>query len=111
MFDVGVAELIQGPEIDSPRNAITLTTHNHRLFGDFKVFFEHILDRDHTYTIKTFYLGYLVRRAGYPITRELYLAPGQTIEPPSRRLLALHCAIAHVEIDAGYEYHGCILEG
>ncbi|KAI1288565.1 hypothetical protein F5Y03DRAFT_401726 [Xylaria venustula] len=53
MFDVGVAELTQGPEIDRPRNALTLTHHFHQLFGDFQVYFEPVPDRDHTYTIRT----------------------------------------------------------
>ncbi|KAK5633398.1 hypothetical protein RRF57_009112 [Xylaria bambusicola] len=96
MFDVGVAELIQGPEIDRPRNAITLTTHYHRSFGDFQVYFEPVPDKDHIYTIKTFYPRYFVRRAAFPIIRELYPTPERTIEPPSRRLLAIHCAIAHI---------------
>ncbi|KAL7623277.1 hypothetical protein AAE478_006958 [Parahypoxylon ruwenzoriense] len=96
MFDVGAAELIQGPEIDRPRNAITLTPFLHRSFSNFQVYFEHVPDGDHTYTIKTFHSEYLFRRAAFPVTRELYLTPERTIEPPSRRLLAIHCAIAHI---------------
>ncbi|RWA12170.1 hypothetical protein EKO27_g2922 [Xylaria grammica] len=96
MLDVGVAELIQSSEIDRSRNALTLTAHYHRSFRDFQVYFEQVPDKDHIYTIKTFYPEYLVRRAAFPITRELYLTPDRNIEPPSRRLLALHCAIAHI---------------
>ncbi|KAI5863961.1 hypothetical protein GGS23DRAFT_604889 [Durotheca rogersii] len=96
MFDVGVAELIQGPEIDRPRNAMTLTNYQHQLFGDFQVYFEPVSGRYHTYTIKTLYPEYLVPRAVFPITRELYLTPERTIEPPSPRLLAIHRAIAHI---------------
>ncbi|GAW23564.1 hypothetical protein ANO14919_131310 [Xylariales sp. No.14919] len=94
MFDVGVTELLQGPEIDCPRNAITLTPQHHLSFGSFKVYFEHVPGTDTTYTIGTFHKQSYVRRAPFPVTRELYLT--QTIEPPSRRLLAVHCAIAHI---------------
>ena len=40
MFDVGVAELIQGPEIDWPCNAVTLTAHYHQSFGDVQIYFK-----------------------------------------------------------------------
>jgi hypothetical protein len=97
MFDVGVAELIQGPEIDRPRNALTLTHGFHQWFGDFQVFFEPVPGGDHTYTIRTLVSeDYFFRRPALPITRELYLTPERTIEPPSRRLLAVHCAIARI---------------
>ncbi|RYC58022.1 hypothetical protein CHU98_g8186 [Xylaria longipes] len=95
MFDVGVAELIQGPEIDRPRNALTLTHHFHQLFGDFQVYFEPVPDTDHTYTIRTHISeDYFFRRPKLPITRELYLTSDRTIDPPSPRLLAIHSAIA-----------------
>lgn len=97
MFDVGVAEIIQGPEIDRPRNALTLTFHFRQLFGDFQVYFEPVPDKDHTYTIKTHISeDYFFRRPALPITRELYLTPERTIEPPAPRLLAVHCAIARI---------------
>ncbi|KAJ2989592.1 hypothetical protein NUW58_g3390 [Xylaria curta] len=97
MFDVGVAELIQGPKIDWPRNALTLTHDFHQYFGDFQVYFEPVPNRDHTYTIRTHVSeDYFFRRPALPVTRELYLTPERTIEPPSRRLLAIHCAIARI---------------
>ncbi|KAI0870105.1 hypothetical protein GGS24DRAFT_493251 [Hypoxylon argillaceum] len=96
MFDVGVADLIQSPKIDRPRNAITLTPQHHLSFSSFKVYFEPVPNTDHTYTIKTFHKQNYVRRAPFPVTRELYLTSERTIEPPSRRLLAIHCAIAHI---------------
>jgi len=40
MFDVGVIHLIEGIDIDRPRNAITLSLEMHRLFGNFDIFFE-----------------------------------------------------------------------
>jgi len=96
MFDVGVAELIQGPEIDRPRNALTLTRDFHQYFGDFQVYFEPVPNRDHVYTVRTHVSGDFFFRPALPIARELYLTPDRTIEPPSRRLLAIHCAIAHI---------------
>ncbi|KAI1120416.1 hypothetical protein F5Y10DRAFT_289790 [Nemania abortiva] len=96
MFDVGVVDLIQGPEIDRPRNAITLTPQHHLSFSSFKVYFEPVPNADHTYAIKTFHKQNYFRRAPFPVIRELYLTPERTIEPPSRRLLAIHCAIAHI---------------
>lgn len=96
MLDVGVAELIQGPDVDRPRNAITLTARYRRSFSDFQVYFEPVPDKDHIYKIHTFYPRYLVRRPAFPVLRELYLTPERAIEPPSGRLLAIHCAIAHI---------------
>ncbi|KAI1116698.1 hypothetical protein F5Y14DRAFT_406288 [Nemania sp. NC0429] len=98
MFDLGIAALIQGPEIDRPRNAITLTAQHCLSFSNFKIYFEHVPATDHTYTIRTFYKQNYGRRALFPTTRELYLLPEGTmsIEPPSRRLLAIHRAVAHV---------------
>ncbi|KAF2967839.1 hypothetical protein GQX73_g5726 [Xylaria multiplex] len=97
MFDVGVAELIQGPEIDRPRNALTLTHDFHQWFSDFQVYFEPVPDSDHTYTIRTHVAEeYFFRRPALPITCELYLTPERKIEPPSSRLLAIHCAISRI---------------
>lgn len=94
MFDNDIAHLINGVEIDRPRNALTLTLSLHRAFGNFDVYFTPIPNRTHTYEIKTFL------RTGFhrvlPVTRELYLTTDRNIEPPSPRLLALHCAIAHI---------------
>lgn len=94
MFDVGVAELIWGPEIDRPRNALTLTRDFHQYFGDFQVYFDPVPNREHVYTVRTHISGDFFFRPSLPITRELYLMPERTIDPPSRRLLAIHRAIA-----------------
>nr|XP_001390780.2 hypothetical protein ANI_1_264044 [Aspergillus niger CBS 513.88]XP_001395751.2 hypothetical protein ANI_1_824104 [Aspergillus niger CBS 513.88] len=40
MFDPGVIHLIDGPKIDSPINALTLTLDYHRMFGEFQIYFE-----------------------------------------------------------------------
>ncbi|GAP85094.1 hypothetical protein SAMD00023353_2200230 [Rosellinia necatrix] len=104
MFDNGVEHLIEGPDIDRPRNAITLTTDFRSLFGDFQVFFEP-LDQPHTYRIDSFYPRMFLRDPAFPITRALYLSEHQTIDPPSPRLLALHRAIAQIlHLSAAGEY-------
>ncbi|KAI1272767.1 hypothetical protein F5Y07DRAFT_286290 [Xylaria sp. FL0933] len=96
MFDGGVVHLIEGTDIDRPRNALTLTTTLHSLFGDFQVFFEPLPSQLHTYRIDSFYPRILLRDPAFPITRTLYLSDHRTIDPPSPRLLALHRAIAHI---------------
>ncbi|KAI0809665.1 hypothetical protein GGR55DRAFT_159929 [Xylaria sp. FL0064] len=97
MFDTGVVHLIDGTDIDRPRNAVTLTAFLHTLFGDFQVFFEPIPDEQpHTYRINTFYDRRLMRNLAFPITRTLYLTDDRSVDPPSPRLLAVHRAIAHI---------------
>lgn len=93
MFDSGVRYLIEGPEIDRPLNALTLRIDLHRQFGDFKVFFEPASDEPHTYRIDS---TRRLKKKMFPITRQLYLTPERTIEPPSPRLLAVHRAICHI---------------
>ncbi|KAF2967331.1 hypothetical protein GQX73_g6277 [Xylaria multiplex] len=110
MFDVGVAYLIQGPDIDRPFNAITLTPKLHRLFGDFKVFFGPVSGQpDHTYRIDSFLpVGIL---PDLPVTRTLYLAENRAIDAPLPRLLAVHNAIAHIlHLSAAGDYIDRILK-
>ncbi|KEZ42415.1 Uncharacterized protein SAPIO_CDS5603 [Scedosporium apiospermum] len=96
MFDNGVIHLIEGDDIDRPRNALTLTHNLHLLFGNFEVFFQPLSDAEpHTYQIHSFLPPPIVRGL-LPVTRTLFLTENRTIEPPSRRLLELHCAIAHI---------------
>jgi HNH endonuclease len=94
MFDPGVVHLIDGPDIDRPTNAITLTLHFHKRFGDFEVYFEPITEIPHTYKIIATESHNALRQAILPVTRTLRLANNHTIDPPSRRLLAIHRAIA-----------------
>ncbi len=35
-------------------------------------------------------------RSHFPVERSLFLTDSRTIDPPSPRLLAVHCAIAHI---------------
>merc|ERR1712000_206784 len=93
MFDTDVVHLIEGPDIDRPRNAMTLTHNLHQDFGDFQIYFEPE-EQANTYRINTFLPAAI--HHFLPVTRELYLTEDRTIEPPSRRLLAIHRAIAHI---------------
>ena len=95
MFDDGVIHLIDGSDIDRPRNAITLTHDFHQLFGNFRAYFEPSGDQPHTYRINMTDTG-ILRRPIFPINRTLFLTDTRTIDPPSPRLLAVHCAIAHI---------------
>lgn len=93
MFDCDVAHLIDGVNIDRPYNAMSLTHDLHSFFGRFDVYFKAIPDREHTYRIDTFLPPFLLN---LPVNRTLYLVHDRSIDPPSPRLLALHCAIAHI---------------
>ncbi|GAW15171.1 hypothetical protein ANO14919_045800 [Xylariales sp. No.14919] len=106
MFDTGVVHLIEGADIDRPRNAITLTPFLHSLFGNFEVFFEPIPGQQpHTYRINSFYPSYLMPELAFPITRTFYLTNDRSIDPPSPRLLAVHRAIAYIlHLSAAGEY-------
>ena len=93
MFDDGVVHLIEGTNIDRPRNAITLTHDFHQLFGGFEVYLEPKGSEPHTYCIDSTCTGILRHRI-FPVDRTLSLTDTRTIDPPSPRLLAIHRAIA-----------------
>ena len=95
MFDDGVGHLIEGRDIDRPRNALTLSIDIHQGFGNFEIFFGPTAAADpHTYQIQAFRPQAL--RHTLPVTRTLYLIENRTIDPPSPRLLAIHRAIGHI---------------
>ncbi|EPE09763.1 hypothetical protein F503_07539 [Ophiostoma piceae UAMH 11346] len=96
MFDRGVVDLINGIDIDRPRNALTLTPLMHGLFGAFKIYLEAVDGQYNTYRIKSFLEAPHSRVFNLPITRTLYVTENRTIDPPSPRFLAVHCAIAHI---------------
>ncbi|RYC54053.1 hypothetical protein CHU98_g12155 [Xylaria longipes] len=106
MFDHGVKHLIEGTDIDRPRNALTLTHQLHSLFGNFEIFFEPVQNgQQHTYRIDSFLYPSISNTLGLPITRTFYLTDARTIDPPSPRLLAVHHAIAHIlHLSAAGEY-------
>jgi hypothetical protein len=92
--------MIEGPRMNRPYNAITLSLEMHQRFGEFDIFFEPVADAPpHTYRIDKLipFTGQL------PVTRTLSTHP--SIDPPSERLLALHAAIGHVlRLSAAGEY-------
>lgn len=109
MFDSDVAHLIDGPEIDRPRNALTLTNNLHLFFGDFQIYFEPVDEASNTYRIDTF-LPYAALNHLLPVTRRLYVTEERTIDPPSPRLLAVHRAISHIlHLSAAGQYIDRIL--
>ncbi|KGO73856.1 hypothetical protein PITC_035720 [Penicillium italicum] len=93
MFDPGIIHLIDGPKIDSPMNALTLTLDYNRLFGEFKIYFERTSTR-HQYRIDSTERSPFLRDPLFPVTRSLTLSPHRTVDPPSPRLLDVHRAIA-----------------
>ncbi|KAK0732467.1 hypothetical protein B0T21DRAFT_452061 [Apiosordaria backusii] len=108
MFDNGMIHLIEGSDIDRPRNAITLIHSLHGLFGSFDIFFEPIPEKENTYRIQSFLDPLLVR--DLPVVRTLFLTEDRNIEPPSLRLLALHSAIGHIlHLSGAGEYIDSIL--
>lgn len=94
MFDAGVIHLIEGVDIDRPRNAITLSLAMHKFFGNFEIFFKRVADDTaDTYQIQAFH-PFLAAQLQFPIRRTLFSHP--SIDPPLERLLELHSAIGHV---------------
>jgi hypothetical protein len=107
MFDPGVVHLIDGSNIDRPTNAITLTAKFHQLFGDFQIYFKPTTETLHTYKIISMqsHSLLLLRDPIFPVTRTLQLTGDHNIDPPSRRLFAIHRAIAlilHLSAAGGY---------
>ncbi|KAM5468564.1 hypothetical protein MferCBS49748_003321 [Microsporum ferrugineum] len=112
MFDCDVAQIIDGPRIDSPCNAVTLshTWHNH--FGNFDVYFDAIPGEEHTYRINGFFNPAVGAYWGLPVTRKLFLSEERVVDAPSPRLLALHRVIAHIlHLSGAGEYINRILRG
>lgn len=57
MFDTDVVHLIDGTEIDRPRNAIALERELRRRFDNYEIYFKPVDESPNTYRIDTF-LGY-----------------------------------------------------
>ncbi|EDN05015.1 predicted protein [Histoplasma mississippiense (nom. inval.)] len=95
IFDPDVIYLIEGQNIDSPKNALTLTQKYHRLFGEFEIYFEPT-ENKHEYKLNTTEERSFLRDPLFPVVRQLYLSPEHTIDPPSPHLLAVHSAVARI---------------
>ncbi|EZF75418.1 hypothetical protein H105_03005 [Trichophyton soudanense CBS 452.61] len=103
MFDPGITHFIDGPKIDSPSNALTLTIDNHRLFGEFKIYLEPT-GGAYEYRIHSTEDDFL-SDPFFPVTRTLMLSPNRTIDPPSPRLLGIHRAICLIlKLSGAAEY-------
>ncbi|KAH8713439.1 hypothetical protein HC256_006598 [Beauveria bassiana] len=93
MFDIDVAHLTNGADVDQPHNAITLTLDLHRALGI------------STSTARKSPTARIPMKSGHfegLDSRECCLSQGrctsadQSINPPAPRLLALHRAIGHI---------------
>ncbi|EKJ72467.1 hypothetical protein FPSE_07348 [Fusarium pseudograminearum CS3096] len=93
MLDDGAADLIEGILIDSPGNALTLTSALHIYFRDLNIFFKPEGTVPHRYHVGTFLPPGFTDDV--PVTRTFSLTE-DNIDPPSPRLLAIHCAIGHI---------------
>ncbi|KAM0365043.1 hypothetical protein ACHAPK_009946 [Fusarium culmorum] len=93
MLDDGAADLIEGILINRPGNALTLTSPLHVYFGDFNIFFKPEGTVPHRYHVGTFLPPGFTDDV--PVNRTFSLTE-ENIEPPSPRLLAIHCAIGHI---------------
>lgn len=103
MFDSGIDSLINGPNIDQPYNALTLTLSLHREFGQFDIYFEPVSGAvENTYAIRRWEsFSFLHNR--FPVTRTLVSRQG--IRVPEPRLLAIHRAIGQIlHLSAAGEY-------
>ncbi|KAK9476547.1 hypothetical protein V1514DRAFT_321989 [Lipomyces japonicus] len=110
MFNVDVVARLEGPNIDTPRNAITLTSSLYPFFETFKIVFEHVPDTKCTYRVD--YMDPLCR--GFvvlPVTVTFDNSPNRDIELPSRERLGIHRAIARIlHLSAAGEYIDTFLE-
>ncbi|KAJ5677682.1 uncharacterized protein N7477_003315 [Penicillium maclennaniae] len=96
MFDPGIIYLIDGPKIDSPTNALTLTLDYHRLFGEFQIYFERTGTR-HQYRIDSTERSPFLRDPLFPSQSH-----GRSSIP---RLLDVHRAIALImKLSGASEY-------
>ena len=102
MLDPGVVHEIDGAGIGRPTNAFNLTHHFHRMFGDFNLYFEPVLLKSYMYKIDSPITFKVLRDPLLPVARTLHLTLGHTIDPPSPRFLAIHCACVLILLsDAG----------
>lgn len=105
MFDPNAIYLINGTDIDRPRNALTLTRDIHTLFGSFEIAFEPVGPRPHTYKVDYVDPEFLSRVADLPVIVTFHIMPDRSIDPPSPQLLNIHRAIGRIlHLSAAGEY-------
>ena len=106
MFDTDISATINGEEIeiDTPKNAITLSKSLHDKFGRFNVFFDEIPNKPHAYKMDSFKKNVSF---AYRLPKEVNLQnkDRQDIDPPCPRLLRIHRVVAEIlHLSAAGEY-------
>lgn len=96
ILNMGVVHLIEGPDIDRPRNAITSAQSLHGLFDNFEIFLGAISGEPHLPHRHVYTPWQLSPDPNLPLVRTPYLTRNRDNDPPSPRLLAIHSAIAHI---------------
>lgn len=109
MFDPGVSRALEGTNIDSPANAMLLTTELHDGFGRLRCYMEERPGRPNTYAVKMARgaIGLPPGLAPRPlVTLVNHEAPGaEHADLPLPRLLKLHsacCKMMEMSAAAGY---------
>ncbi|KAJ9262245.1 hypothetical protein DTO195F2_3632 [Paecilomyces variotii] len=88
-------------QVNMPRNAMTISSGLHPVFGGFDLALEHI--ESTRYRIKTFWTLVSTWDQHLPESRIIDLQPANKTEAPSQILLTVHCAIANVLHASGME--------
>lgn len=115
MFDPGISRVLEGSLIDSPANAMLLTSELHDEFGKLRCYMQEVPGRVNTYVIKTT-RGATPLSAGYgprvQVTLANHEAAGtQAAELPLPRLLKLHAACCKMmEMAAAADYVETLLD-
>lgn len=95
MFDSDISALIDGVEIDTPKNALSLERSIHKAFGAFEIYFDEVESNRHAYRVFS-HDEVISDVNGFPRDVDFTNPMCQDIDPPSRRLLAIHRAISEI---------------
>ncbi|KAL1879007.1 hypothetical protein Plec18167_004302 [Paecilomyces lecythidis] len=90
----GVLDPRSSGQVNMPRNAMTISSGLHPVFGGFDLALEHI--ESTRYRIKTFWALVSHWDQHLPESRIIDLQPANETEAPSQILLTVHCAIANI---------------
>ena len=104
MFAPNISATLNGEEIDTPKNAITLSKSLRDHFGNFTIFFDEIPDKPHTYKMDSYKknISFAYR---FPKVVKLQNKDRQDIDPPCPHLLRIHRAVAEIlHLSAAGEY-------
>lgn len=99
MLDSDISALI-----DTPQNTLSLAISIHPAFDAFKIYFDEIEGSHNAYRVSS-YDGVISNANGLPRDVDFNNPTCQDIEPPSRRLLAIHRAVSKIlHLSAAGEY-------